>query len=234
MSPTSKTRISTRFALRDLSALANISTEHLLKLNEALGSKKHNTRIKEGIALADDTIVKGYPSLPIGTQIVRLKLERIPLQLVKKLTKAMETQPSCFGVDYAILNIDPKSSPGNILEILNRLTRSCRRLLLRGKNTRYIRNLAQLRGEMAGYLKARSAGDDAAIDEALTKMERTKRQIVAIQECSSVFKSMNLRTGVKTSSRSDLTLSHRDLPKFQFVSSYRWNLTKCVIMDNHS
>ncbi|CAO3671437.1 unnamed protein product [Rhizopus microsporus] len=131
MSPTSKTRISTQFALRDLSALANISTEHLLKLNEALGSKKHNTRIKEGIALADDTIVKGYPSLPIGTQIVRLKLERIPLQLVKKLTKAMETQPSCFGVDYAILNIDPKSSPGNILEILNRVIGSRPRKSLR-------------------------------------------------------------------------------------------------------
>ncbi|CEG79761.1 hypothetical protein RMATCC62417_14190 [Rhizopus microsporus] len=102
--------------------------------------------------------------------------------------------------------------------------------------------LVQPRGEMAGYLEAfshaRGAGDDAAIDEALTKMERTKRQIAAIQEYNSVFKSMDLRNDVKTSSRSGMTLSHRDLPKFQLASSletgYKWNPTICVILDNHS
>ena len=84
-------------------------------------------------------------------------------------------------------------------------------------------NLAQLRGEMAGYLEAfshaRGAGDDAAVDEALAKMERTKKQIAAIQEYSSVFKSLGLHSETKASSRSGLTLSHRDLPKFQLASS---------------
>lgn len=75
--------------------------------------------------------MKGYPSPPMGTQIIRLKLERLPLQLVKKLTKAMETRPSCFGAGYAILNIDPKSSPENILETLKRVIGSRPRKSLR-------------------------------------------------------------------------------------------------------
>jgi hypothetical protein len=78
-------------ALADLSALVSISTEHLLRLNGALNSKGHNTLINEGIALGDSTVVKGYPSLPMDAQIVRLKLERLPLQPIKKLTKTMET-----------------------------------------------------------------------------------------------------------------------------------------------
>ncbi|ORE11853.1 hypothetical protein BCV72DRAFT_318012 [Rhizopus microsporus var. microsporus] len=76
-------------------------------------------------------------------------------------------------------------------------------------------NLAQTGGETVGYLEAfsyaRGAGDDTATDGALTEMKCTKRQIAAIQEYSSVFKSIDLRSDTKTSGRSGMTLSHRDL-----------------------
>ncbi|KAG1136454.1 hypothetical protein G6F37_012002 [Rhizopus arrhizus] len=103
----------------------------------ALGSRGRNTLLNEGITLDDGTAVKGYPSLPAEAQITRLKLERLPLQPVRKLTKAMEARLSCFGkvldlglirsrgcnvgIGYATLDIDPKASPERVLEKLHRV-----------------------------------------------------------------------------------------------------------------
>ncbi|KAG0973253.1 hypothetical protein G6F29_012954 [Rhizopus arrhizus] len=102
-----------------------------------LGSRGYTTILNDGITLSDGTFVKGYKSLPSDAKIVRLRLERLPLRPVKKLTKEMEARLSCFGevldlgliksggcnvgIGYATLNIDPVESPLERLEKLQRV-----------------------------------------------------------------------------------------------------------------
>ncbi|KAG0923685.1 hypothetical protein G6F26_013770 [Rhizopus arrhizus] len=102
-----------------------------------LGSRGYTTILNDGITLSDGTFVKGYKSLPSDAKIVRLRLERLPLRPVKKLTKEMEARLSCFGevldlgliksggcnvgIGYATLNIDPVESPLEHLEKLQRV-----------------------------------------------------------------------------------------------------------------
>ncbi|KAG0893468.1 hypothetical protein G6F33_013861 [Rhizopus arrhizus] len=57
-------------------------------------------------------------------------------------------------------------------------------------------NLTQLRSEMDEQLKmfchVRASGDDAAIDEALRGIDKTKRRIAAMLECQSFFKKLDV------------------------------------------
>ncbi|KAG0733226.1 hypothetical protein G6F62_012057 [Rhizopus arrhizus] len=57
-------------------------------------------------------------------------------------------------------------------------------------------NLTQLRSEMDEQLKmfchVRASGDDAAIDEALQGIDKTKRRIAAMLECQSFFKKLEM------------------------------------------
>ncbi|KAG0818619.1 hypothetical protein G6F20_001430 [Rhizopus arrhizus] len=84
-------------------------------------------------------------------------------------------------------------------------------------------NLLQLRSEFNGLLEAfttaRLAGDEAAADQALQQMDRTKRRLTALQEYSSILGKTASPNGNISSRNAGLTLSHRDLPKFQLASS---------------
>lgn len=85
-------------------------------------------------------------------------------------------------------------------------------------------NLAHLRADIETFIgafsAARSAGNEAAADEALRKIERTNKAIDSLKSCSKIFESTEMHA---ESSRSDnalgLTLNRRDLPKFQLASS---------------
>jgi hypothetical protein len=85
-------------------------------------------------------------------------------------------------------------------------------------------NLASLSSEfqaqVQAFTAARQNNDEAGADEALRKMERIKRQVKALKECSSVFESAAGQPEASTRS-AGLTLSHRDLPKFQLSSCVR-------------
>ncbi|EIE87356.1 hypothetical protein RO3G_12067 [Rhizopus delemar RA 99-880] len=84
-------------------------------------------------------------------------------------------------------------------------------------------NLTQLRSEFNGFLEAfttaRLAGDEAAADHALQQMDRTKRRLTAMQEYSSILGKTASPNASISSRNAGLTLSHRDLPKFQLASS---------------
>lgn len=88
-------------------------------------------------------------------------------------------------------------------------------------------NLALLRSEMKNYLEAfshaRSIGDNDAADEALTCIERTKRRIKAMHSYSSFVSGLGdvevSSTPRSVGASAGLSLSHRDLPKFQLASS---------------
>ncbi|EIE89635.1 hypothetical protein RO3G_14346 [Rhizopus delemar RA 99-880] len=87
-------------------------------------------------------------------------------------------------------------------------------------------NLTQLRSEMDEQLKmfchVRASGDDAAIDEALRGIDKTKRRIAAMLECQSFYKKLDMHqnpTGGSNAVSAGLSLSHRDLPKFQLATS---------------
>jgi hypothetical protein len=85
-------------------------------------------------------------------------------------------------------------------------------------------NLAQLRAEIETFIgafgAARSAGNETAADEALRKIERTRKAITSLEGCSKIFEPTSKHT---ESSRNDnglgLTLNRRDLPKFQLATS---------------
>lgn len=85
-------------------------------------------------------------------------------------------------------------------------------------------NLASLSSEfqvqVQAFTAARQANDEAGADEALRKMESIKRQVKALKECSSVFGAASGQE-VLGSRSAGLTLSHRDLPKFQHSSCVR-------------
>ncbi|KAG1442990.1 hypothetical protein G6F56_010841 [Rhizopus delemar] len=86
-------------------------------------------------------------------------------------------------------------------------------------------NLAQLRGELGSHLvnfgAAHSEGNEAAADESLRKIERTKQAITSLENCSKIFNTnSSMHASTSSSDHSfGLTLNRRDLPKFQLASS---------------
>lgn len=95
-------------------------------LNSTIYRQLCNTRLQ----LDDQTIIKGYNSLPSDAQIARVRVERLPLIHPDKLKEQMErrfaafgkvldvgfvTDRKCFvGQGYVILNLNPPN-PGEIV-----------------------------------------------------------------------------------------------------------------------
>lgn len=88
--------------------------------------------------------------------------------------------------------------------------------------------ISQLREEMREYLeaftRARAIREYAAADDALSNIERIKRQVNALSGYSSFVSGLGATNGTGVNvpvvkSTAGLSLSHRDLPKFQLASS---------------
>ena len=84
-------------------------------------------------------------------------------------------------------------------------------------------NLTQLRSEMLSYMEAFSQArleeDEGAVDDALKGLDRAKRSIKAVQGYRSFLNEMNSESEKQGRASLGLSLSHRDLPKFQLASS---------------
>lgn len=85
------------------------------------------------------------------------------------------------------------------------------------------RTLSDLKKEVTGLLKAytiaRSSGDEDKADQCLVNVARAKKRMTIIQECATpdIITASPVKNGIVK--EAGLSLSHRDLPKFQLMSS---------------
>ena len=88
----------------------------------------------------------------------------------------------------------------------------------------------QLGEQLAAYSRARVGGDVAGAEAALQAMDLIKRHTAALKDYSQMFEpavevSMNTRGA-------GLTLSHRDLPKFQLANSVIRPFPGCEVFES--
>ena len=80
---------------------------------------------------------------------------------------------------------------------------------------------SEVQARVREFVAARQAGNETAVDEALRKLERAKREFKAFNEYSSVFGGAASGPTDLGAKSAGLNLSHRDLPKFQLSSCVR-------------